>query len=403
VTWQPPARSAVAEQIYAAAEQDRTQRPDRYSLDVDSVVERAEKRFSAELFADGWRAGLAEFLDSAAQEARLNAVGTRMAAQSAVGRLIAGAAIATCRRDHPTVAATPLEPPIVIIGGWRTGTTFLFRLLGTDPRLHAPLPAELVSPWVFADGPPARTRTTSAAATELLHTLNPEMAHVHPSGPDLPEECVLAMGTDLRNWGFTSMMRLPSYASWLAGQDLGASYRRYREALQLLSVRDPRRFVLKAPAHTAELDHLIAAFPGVVVVQIHRDIVPTLASGASLFAVYRATYSDDVDPVEVGRQLVDQSEMWFRRAAAVRASTSAEHATFVDVDYDDLVAHPADVVGRVYDAAGLAPAAPVEAFVAAYHAAHPRDAHGVHRYQPADFGIEPGEIHERFAFLMDSP
>lgn len=256
---------------------------------------------------------------------------------------------------------------------------------------------------MFADGPPARTRTTSAAATELLHTLNPEMAHVHPSGPDLPEECVLAMGTDLRNWGFTSMMRLPSYASWLAGQDLGASYRRYREALQLLSVRDPRRFVLKAPAHTAELDHLIAAFPGVVVVQIHRDIVPTLASGASLFAVYRATYSDDVDPVEVGRQLVDQSEMWFRRAAAVRASTSAEHATFVDVDYDDLVAHPADVVGRVYDAAGLAPAAPVEAFVAAYHAAHPRDAHGVHRYQPADFGIEPGEIHERFAFLMDSP
>ena len=74
MTWQPPARSAVAEQIYAAAEQDRTQRPDRYSLDVDSVVERAEKRFSAELFADGWRAGLAEFLDSAAQEARLNAV-----------------------------------------------------------------------------------------------------------------------------------------------------------------------------------------------------------------------------------------------------------------------------------------------------------------------------------------
>ena len=401
MTWQPPARSAVAEQIYAAAEQDRTQRPERYALDVDSIVERAEKRFCADHFADGWHDGLVEFLGSAAQDARLNAVGTRMAAQSAVGRLTAGAAIGTCQRDHPGAASTGLTPPIVIIGGWRTGTTFLFRLLGTDPRLHAPLPAELVAPWSFADG--AGSPVATAAATDLLHTLNPAMAHVHPSGPDLPEECVLAMGTDLRNWGFTSMMRLPSYARWLTGQNLGASYRRYREALQLLSVNDPRRFVLKAPAHTAELDHLIAAFPGVVVVQIHRDIVHTLASGASLFAVYRATYSDDVDPVEVGRQQVDQSELWFRRAAAVRASTSAEHATFIDVDYDDLVAHPADVVGRVYDAAGLAPPAPVEAFVGAYHAAHPRDAHGVHRYQPTDFGIEPAEIHERFAFLMDPP
>ena len=40
----------------------------------------------------------------------------------------------------------------------------------------------------------------------------------------------------------------------------------------------------------------------------------------------------------------------------------------------------------------LPPPAPVEAFVGAYHAAHPRDAHGVHRYQPTDFGIEPAEI-----------
>lgn len=91
--------------------------------------------------------------------------------------------------------------------------------------------------------------------------LNPEMAVVHPPGPTLPEECVLGMGTDLRNWGFTSTNRLPSYASWLAQQDFAPTYRRYREVLQLLAQDDPRRLVLKAPAHTAELDHLIDTFP----------------------------------------------------------------------------------------------------------------------------------------------
>ncbi|HNM84916.1 MAG: sulfotransferase [Mycobacterium sp.] len=399
MTWRPAERTTVAKQIYAAAEKDRADRPERYRLDVAAITERAETRCSSELFAPGWQTGLDAFLGSAAEEARLNAVGIRMAAQSAVGRLTAGAAIAGYRRDHPEAASATLAPPIVIIGGWRTGTTFLFRLLGTDPRLHAPLPAELVSPWVFADGSGPEKRTGTAAATELLHTLNPQMAHVHPSGPTLPEECVLGMGTDLRNWGFTSMMRLPSYADWLADQDFTAPYLRYREALQLLSVHDPRRFVLKAPAHTAELDRLIAAFPGAVIVQIHRDIVHTLASGASLFAVYRSTYSDEVDALEVGRQQLDQSELWFRRAAAVRASTGADRATFVDIDYDDLVDRPAEAIGRVYDAAGLAPPAPVDEFVAAYHAAHPRDAHGAHRYSPADFGIDPDDVRERFAFV----
>ena len=69
------------------------------------------------------------------------------------------------------------------------------------------------------------------------------------------------------------------------------------------------------------------------------------------------------------------------------------------IDYDDLVDRPAEAIGRVYDAAGLAPPAPVDEFVAAYHAAHPRDAHGAHRYSPADFGIDPDDVRERFAFV----
>ncbi|MEZ0341770.1 sulfotransferase [Mycobacterium sp. pV006] len=395
-----PQRSETAQQIYAEAGKDRAENPQRYRFDADRVVERATRRgeFSPDDFADGWRSGLDAFLGSAEQDGRLNAVGIRMALQSATGRLTAGARIGRYRRDHPEVCAVEMAPPIVIIGGWRTGTTFLFRLLGSDPRLHAPLPAELVAPWRFAapDHPPAAE--ISATTSDLLHTLNPDMAVVHPSGPALPEECVLGMGTDLRNWGFTSMMRLPSYADWLAGQDFGGTYARYREGLQLLAGGDTRRFVLKAPAHTAELDHLIETFPGLTVVQIHRDIVSTLTSGASLFAVYRTTYSDDVDPIEVGRQQVDQSELWLRRAVAVRREIAPDAATFLDLDYRDLVDNTAHVVARVYAAAGMAPPNDLNGFIGAYHRAHPREAGG-HRYTPEEFGIRPDEVRERFAFL----
>jgi len=392
MTWRAPVRTPAAIAIYAATEKDRAETPERYRLDTAAVIEKATRRGGEPLFADGWRAGLESLLNSAEEDGRLNAVGIRMVLQMAVGRLVAGATMARHRREHPEVVATQLYSPIVIVGGWRTGTTFLFRLLGTDPRLHAPLPAELVAPWRAADP------ETTAAASQLLHTLNPDMAFVHPSGPTLPEECVLGMGTDLRNWGFTSMLRLPAYSNWLSGQDFGGTYTRYREVLQLLASRDDRRFVLKAPAHTGELRHLAAAFPGAVVVQIHRDIVDTLTSGSSLFAVYRSTYSDDVDPVDVARQQVDQSELWLRRAAEFRASAAAREVSFVDLNYRELVTNPAAALAVIYRAAGMDPPPQLDQFVAAYNSAHPAD-RSRHRYTPAEFGIDEHELRERFDFL----
>lgn len=401
MTWTPVPRSPTAEAIYAAAEQDRAHNPERYLLDADAVCERVMTKgeLSDALFADGWRAGLNSFVESAKHEGALNAVGVRVALQTAVGRLTAGARIARCPRENPGVDTPP--PPIIITGGWRTGTTFLFRLLGSDPRLHAPRPAELVAPWLFAEGTPPSFTEITGPASEMLHTLNPAMAFVHPSGPELPEECVLGMGTDMRNWGFTSMFRLPSYAEWLAGEDLADSYARYREVLQLITRHDDRRLVLKAPAHTAELDHVARNFAGATVIQLHRDIATTIASGARLFAVYQSTYSDTVDPVDVGRRQADQSELWLRRTVRFRTSDLRSRVTLVDVDYRDLTTDTAGVVARVYAAAGMEPPPDLRQFIERYHKAHPSVADPHADYAPQDFGLDAAELRERFSFLSE--
>lgn len=401
MTWTPPPRSSTARAIYEAAEDDRKRHPQRYTLDIDAVVARACEKAEcpATEFAAGWREGLERFLSSAAHEARLNAVGTRMASQTAIGRLVAGARIGQALKQHPSLAAAPVPPPIIIAGGWRTGTTFLFRLLGSDPRLHAPLPAELVAPWRHVESSVPSPEAVTGGATNMLHTLNPEMAIVHPSGPTLPEECVLGMGADLRNWGLTSMMRLGAYAEWLGEQDFAGPYMLYRKVLQLLQANDPRRFVLKAPAHTAELQHVAAVFPGATVVQIHRDIVTTITSGTSLFAVYQATYSDEVDPVDVGHRQMDQSELWFRRAHAFRTSPQRANVTLVDLDYGEFIAHPVAALNTIYAAAGLEPPPDPARFVEDFNTKHPRDPQKVHRYAPEDFGLDDATIRDRFAFL----
>ena len=207
------------------------------------------------------------------------------------------------------------------------------------------------------------------------------------------------MGADLRNWAFSATTRLDSYSKWLAGQDLRPSYRAYRRVLEVLDDGDGRRWVLKAPPHLAELSSLAAAFPGAVVVVLHRDLVETVASGASLFAVFRSTYSDDVDPTDVGRFQADQTERWLQRAAAFRVSPAAEDVTVVDLSYTDLVADPAAALARVYAAADLDVPADPKGLVDRFNATNPRHAHGTHRYAAEDFGLDPNELRERFAGL----
>lgn len=408
--WTAPPRTAEALQIYGTAESDRAAHPENYRLGADvadAVVEKASRGQGEDVFGDpaDWKPGLAQYLDSAAEDGRLNALGAMTVRKTAVGRLVARLRMAQYLREHPDVEQRQLTPPIFITGGWRTGTTFLFRLMDRDPRLRAPLPAELGVPWKLAGdlepGGRADRLEAMTAGPNLLHVLNPTMAAVHDSGPTLAEECVLGLGTTLRNWGFTSTTRLDGYARWLAGESLAEEYRQHRRMLQILDMSDGRRWVLKAPAHTAELGHLIASYPGAVVVHLHRDIVETVASGASLFATFRSTYSDDVDGVDVGRFQTEQTELWLRRAVAARASDAADTVTWVDVQYTDLVADPASVLERIYAAAGL-DAPDAASMIEQHRRAQPRNGKGHHRYSAEQFGIDADVVRERMRFYTET-
>src|SRR3546814_5283338 len=67
--WQPAPRTAEAKAAHAAAEADRSARPERYRLDPETVASAAAKHpDDLERFAPGWRAGLERYLGSARSE-----------------------------------------------------------------------------------------------------------------------------------------------------------------------------------------------------------------------------------------------------------------------------------------------------------------------------------------------
>jgi len=396
--WTPPVRSAEALAIYQAAEADRAAHPERYALDAAALAAAAHARSPLAADDNGdWKAGFEVYVTAARDEGRLNALGQRSMAGTAIGRLQARAAIARALERAPEIRQREIDRPIFVVGGWRTGTTLLQRLLAAVPALRAAYPAELAAPSRMAGlDEAARDAMLDAGdgAHRRLHLLNPAMQAVHPSGGRLAEECVLAMGTDFRNWGFTSTLRCPSYTAWLLTQDMQPSYRRYADILRLLQDDSGRRWILKAPAHTAELPSLFAAFPGARIVHLHRDVVQTVTSGASLFAVFRSTYSDQVDAAEVGSYQLDMTVNWFERA--MRARAALPNAAFMDISFNELVADPVATARKI---CGACDVDWTEATLAALQArlAELNEQQGAHRYAPQDFGLDPDEIMARLS------
>lgn len=402
--WTPEPRSELAQLLYAQA----AAKARFTSISTQQVLDSAVKKTGLSDFgSEDFLPRLDALVHSINHEAQLNplglaASGLGMPVDMLRGRLELQDALKT----QPALFTTPIDRPIFIVGGSRTGTTLLQRLLGSDPRLRTPLLWQMSSTRTFAFGTNeerALLRNRVDTGQKMLHMLNPTMKAVHYSEADGPEECVLMMGTDLRNLALMSCLNTPSYSALLAQEDFRESYLRHRQQLQLLDhgVRrtEPApgpgaapRWLLKAPYHLPALPALAAAYPDALIVHTHRDVVDTVTSTCSLYSVFRSTFSDQVDPLEVGRQQTALLADWFNGTVAARRQLAGSGVRFFDVHYRELVADPLAMAERILTFAGLAPTADSRTVLQRWLADNRQDKHGGHRYTPAQFGIEPAAL-----------
>jgi hypothetical protein len=310
-----------------------------------------------------------------------------------VARLLSQSAFA----QHP--ASMPIERPIFVIGLPRTGTTALHRLLCADPS-HQGL--EL---WLAEMTQPRPPRTTwaenpihqhIAANFEKFHAENPDFAGVHYMSADTVEECWQLLRQSLMSISYESLANLPTYSSWLVGQDWTPAYQRHRRNLQLIGSNDAdRRWILKNPSHLFALDALLEVYPDALIVQTHRAPRTLIASSCSLSAQATAGQSDLFVGDVVGRSQLD---LWARGAAAfAEARERHDPAHFLDVQYDDFVADPVAAAVGVYEHFGLPLSSDVHTAIAAADAeSRSTDRRPSHRYTLEEFGLTESMVDERF-------
>lgn len=248
------------------------------------------------------------------------------------------------------LAATELHnPPIFIIGHWRSGTTLLHELLVLDARLSSPTTYQcfaphhfLVSNWFF-----------QTFATWLLPSQRPmdNMA----AGWDRPQEDEFA----LVNLGLPSPYRRiafpnnpPPNMEYFDTESLPEDDRtRWTQSLdwflRCVSYRAGRPLVVKSPTHTGRVATLAKAFPGAKFIHISRDPRSLFPSTVRLWKSLDAPQA-----LQHAREehLEDYVVECFNRMYEPfhRDRDQIAPGNLIDIRYEDLIADPVTQLESIY-------------------------------------------------------
>ena len=165
------------------------------------------------------------------------------------------------------------EPPIFILGHWRTGTTLLHELMICDERFGFPTTFQCLEPNHFL--------LTEAFFLRWLKFLMPSSRPMDnmKAGFDRPQEdefamCMFGVGSPYLTIAFPN--HPPQCQEFLDLEGISATgLRRWKRALKQflkrVTYKTGKRLVLKSPPHTARIKTLGPMFPGAIFIHIVRD------------------------------------------------------------------------------------------------------------------------------------
>ena len=364
-----------------------------------AAVERAP---DGDFGGDSWREGLGRLLAAIENEGAPNEIGVQAVKEMVLQFLTNRREIQRWRRDQPEIGGEVIEAPLFSIGMVRTGTTALSFLLDQDPDNRSLLHWQAIAPCPppetarLKDDPRieevgVRMHTTGMATREkaLIELL-----------PDGPAECLHLLGLDFKSGHFEGMFNIPSYHDWLFSTDLTSAYEWHKKTLQLLQWRAPtKRWMLKYPSHTIALPAIVAVYPNARFVVTHRDPVKSITSVCSLVHKGAGALWAKEDLAFLGRQWTNIVEKQLRRMMGFREGAGADR--FIDFSNDQLVRAPLPTLERLYDWMGAEITPAARAGFEERIASNPKGVYGEHKYSPETYGLDVGELRERFRFYTD--
>jgi hypothetical protein len=261
------------------------------------------------------------------------------------------------------IAQTELiQPPVFIVGHWRSGTTYLHELMSCDRRFATPSNYQCFAANHFL--------VTESWLPKMVWFLMPAqrpMDNVQTSW-DSPQEDEFAL-CSLGSLSPYLRIAFPNephrYWEYLDVQNLAEAERVDWERiltsfLGALTVRHQKRIILKSPTHTARVAPLARIFPGSRFVHIVRDPRTIFLSTMNLWRVLdEAQALQRPHHRELRQYVFEALQRMYDAFESQRIHLSQNQ--IIDVRYEDLVANPVETMEQIYRSLELDDFEPVRA------------------------------------------
>jgi hypothetical protein len=376
-------------------------------IDAARVLEVARASTGLEYFGDeGAYARLERWVQAINGDRGLTALGRATLLHLLIRLASSRLRVLDLARRRRELLAEPLEPPIIVAGLPRSGTTQLLHLLAADPRLRSLPWWEAVEPVPCGDEeerlPGVGLRRERAVANWAMQdALLPALKAMHGFDPDHVSEDIELLALDFSSYMLEWLADCPDWRDHYLASDQRGTYGFLRTSLQLLAgLRGPRRWVTKNPQHIEQLAAIADVFPEATVVITHRDPVASVQSAATMMCYTGRIMRRSVDPPAVARYWVDRYRRMLERCVAERDRLSPERS--VDLYFDRWIGDQDAALRRIYELAGMPLTADALGGIQAWRAANPPGLHGRLRYDMRrDFDLDPREVRKQFDFYFE--
>lgn len=258
------------------------------------------------------------------------------------------------RRYSKEIESAAIQPPLFVLGHWRSGTTLLHDLLALDNRFAYPNLYQVMYPHAFL--------STEMSGSKMFRLFSPKRRpqdnmRLDPAAAWEDEFIMCACGfrTPYLTWSFPK--NASYYDQFLTFQhtqpdEINQWQATFRWFLKKLALKHGKPLILKSPTHTCRIKILLEMFPEAKFVHIHRDpyaiFQSMLHTHSKVLPTCRLQRADHVDWIErVIRQYNELHAAFFEQRSLIPVGQ------FHEVCFEELEKTPLDQMRTLYASLSL--------------------------------------------------
>jgi hypothetical protein len=242
------------------------------------------------------------------------------------------------------------QPPVFIIGHWRSGTTFLHSLLAIDKQFAFPNLFEAMNPYTFLQRQPLYERRLKQYGA---HKRRMDNVHVALDSP-IEEEfivAVLSQKSPLIGWTFPkNRAHYDRFLTFREASELDK--KRWQDAmdflLRKLTFKYKKPLLLKSPTNTCKISMLLSMYPKAKFIHIKRNPYRVFTSTQNLYrTAVKASAMQKSNRINLDEYILAQYrklyDVYFEEQPQIPLRQ------FAEVVYEELEANPIQIIQKVYE------------------------------------------------------